>query len=48
VVNVGLIDRVLTRGLDGMDGQPPAPVSPPSAATQFVSDSSDFALRRPS
>jgi transposase len=44
-VNVGLIERMLTRGLDG---QPSAPVSRPGAATRFVRDASDFAVRRPS
>lgn len=43
-VNVGLIDRMLTRGLDGT----PPPAHQPGAATRFVRDTSDFAVRRPS
>jgi hypothetical protein len=44
-VNVGLIERMLTRGLDG---QPSAAVSRLGVATRFVRDTSDFAVRRPS
>jgi hypothetical protein len=46
-INVGLIDRMLTRGLDG---QPP-PANPPTGvgtASRFVRDSKDFTVRRPS
>jgi transposase len=46
-VNVGLIDRMLTRGLDGE----PAPATPPKrmgTASRFVRDSNDFTVRRPS
>jgi transposase len=43
-VNVGLIDRMLTRGLDGTL----PPTHQPGAATRFVRDTSDFAVRRPS
>lgn len=48
-INVGLIDRMLTRGLGG---QPPAaPVASPArpaTASRFVRDSKDFTVRRPS
>ena len=44
-VNVGLIDRMLTRGLDGK--QPPA-AHQPGTATRFVRDTTEFAVRRPS
>jgi transposase len=44
-VNVGLIDRMLTRGLDG---QPATPAAPIGTATRFVRDSNDFTIRRPS
>ncbi|MGH3859566.1 IS21 family transposase [Actinokineospora sp.] len=45
-INVGLIDRMLTRGLDG---QPTAaPAVPLSNASRFVRDSKDFTVRRPS
>jgi hypothetical protein len=40
-VNVGLIERMLTR-----DTPTEATVQPPGAATRFVRDSSDFAVRR--
>lgn len=40
-VNVGLIDRMLTR-----DHQPEASVGPPGAASRFVRDTADFAVRR--
>ena len=40
-VNVGLIDRMLTR-----DTAAPATVRPPGAASRFVRDSTDFAVRR--
>lgn len=46
-VNVGLIDRMITRGLDGQ----PAPESAQAqvgTATRFVRDSKDFTVRRPS
>jgi hypothetical protein len=43
VVNVGLIERMLTRGLDG---QPPATAPRPGAASRFVREGSDFAVRR--
>ncbi|MCI0687076.1 MAG: hypothetical protein L0Y54_07565, partial [Sporichthyaceae bacterium] len=42
-VNVGLIERMLTRGLDG---QPPT--QQPGTAARFVRDTNDFAVRRPS
>jgi hypothetical protein len=40
-VNVGLIDRMLTR-----DNPPQKSVRPPGAATRFVRDTADFAVRR--
>jgi hypothetical protein len=43
-VNVGLIERMLTRGLDGNQ----APAHQPGAAARFVRDTNDFAVRRPS
>jgi len=45
-INVGLIDRMLTRGLDGQPATPPAQVI--SSASRFVRDSKDFTVRRPS
>lgn len=45
-VNVGLIDRMLARGLDGQPAEPP--VAPVSTPTRFVRDSKDFTIRRPS
>jgi hypothetical protein len=44
-VNVGLIDRMLTRGLDN---QPAAPPARTNTASRFVRDSRDFTARRPS
>jgi hypothetical protein len=46
-INVGLIDRMLTRGLDGQPTTtvPPAPAD---TASRFVRDSNDFSVRRPS
>jgi hypothetical protein len=44
-VNVGLIDRMLTRG---QDNQPTAPSAPLGTASRFVRDSNDFTVRRPS
>jgi hypothetical protein len=44
-VNVGLIDRMLTRGLDG---QPTTPPVRTSTASRFVRDSNDFTVRKPS
>jgi len=43
-VNVGLIDRMLERGLDDA----PPPVQQPATATRFVRDSNAFAVKRPS
>jgi transposase len=43
-VNIGLIDRMLTRGLDGE----PVTVARPGAATRFVRDTTEFTVRRPS
>jgi hypothetical protein len=43
-VNVGLIGRMLERGLDDA----PPPVQQPATATRFVRDSNDFAVKRPS
>ena len=40
-VNVGLIDRMLTR-----DTEAQASVPPPGAASRFVRDAADFAVRR--
>jgi len=40
-VNVGLIDRMLTR-----DTPPHTTARPPGAATRFVRDTADFAVRR--
>ncbi len=45
-VNVGLIDRMLARGLDDQPAAPPAPVV--NSASRFVRDSKDFTVRRPS
>ena len=44
-VTVGLIDRMLTRGLDGDE---PATTHQPGTATRFVRDTTAFAVRRPS
>jgi transposase len=44
-VNVGLIDRMLARGLDGNE---PHTTHRPGTATRFVRDTNDFAVRRPS
>lgn len=44
-VNVGLIDRMLTRGLDN---QPAASPARTNTASRFVRDSKDFTVRRPS
>jgi transposase len=45
-INVGLIDRMLTRGLDGQPTTaPPARID---TASRFVRDSNDFTIRRPS
>lgn len=45
-VNIGLIDRMLTRGLEDQ----PATPAPPTVVTagRFVRDSGDFSVRRPS
>lgn len=43
-VNVGLIDRMLTRGLDGQ----PVTSHRPGSAARFVRDTTEFAVRRPS
>ena len=43
-VNVGLIDRMLARGLTDA----PPPVRQPGTANRFVRDTHDFAVRRPS
>ena len=46
-VNVSLIDRMLTRGLDGQpNGQTTTPR--PVTGGRFVRDSNDFSVRRPS
>jgi transposase len=45
VIDVGLIERILTRG--GGEQLPLIP-KPPAAASRFVRESSDFAVRRPS
>jgi transposase len=45
VIDVGLIERILTRG--GGEQLPLIP-KPPAAASRFVRDGSDFAVRRPS
>lgn len=44
-VNVGLIDRMLTRGPSGQPATPPNRVG---SASRFVRDSKDFTVRRPS
>lgn len=43
-VNVGLIDRMLTRGSSGDTATP----APPATASRFVRDTTEFAVRRPS
>src|SRR5271169_616177 len=48
VIDVGLIDRMLTRGTNGTGEQLPLMPAPPPAASRFVRASSDFAVRRPS
>jgi transposase len=48
VIDVGLIDRMLTRGTNGTGEQLPLLPAPPPAASRFVRASSDFAVRRPS
>jgi hypothetical protein len=45
VIDVGLIERILTRG--GGEQIPLMP-KPPAAASRFVRDSADFSVRRPS
>jgi hypothetical protein len=45
VIDVGLIERMLTRG--GGEQLPLIP-KPPGAASRFVREGSDFAVRRPS
>lgn len=45
VIDVGLIERILTRG--GGEQLPLIP-TPPGVASRFVRDGSDFAVRRPS
>jgi transposase len=45
VIDVGLIERILTRG--GGEQLPLIP-RPPAAASRFVRESSDFSVRRPS
>jgi hypothetical protein len=45
VIDVGLIERILARG--GGEQLPLIP-KPPGAASRFVRDGSDFAVRRPS
>jgi hypothetical protein len=44
-VNVGLIDRMISRG---PHDQPTQAVSPPGAAGRFVRDTNEFAVRRSS
>jgi hypothetical protein len=44
-VNVGLIDCMLTRGLED---QPTTPAPTVATASRFVRDSGDFSVRRPS
>lgn len=46
-VNVGLIDRMLARGLDDQPATTPPP-APIGTARRFVRDSKDFTVRRPS
>jgi hypothetical protein len=45
VVNVGVIDRMLTRGTTG---QQLALLAPPPAPSRFVRATTEFAVRRPS
>jgi hypothetical protein len=45
-ISVGLIDRMLSRGLDGQPSTPPAQAA--TTASRFVRDSTDFTVRRPS
>jgi len=45
-VNVGLIDRMLIRGLDNQPASTPS--APLGTASRFVRDSNDFTVRRPS
>ena len=45
VIDVGLIERMFTRGAGA---QLPLIPTPPAAASRFVRASSDFAVRRPS
>jgi hypothetical protein len=44
-VNIGLIDRMLTRGLED---QPATPAPTVVTAGRFVRDSGEFTVRRPS
>jgi hypothetical protein len=44
-VNIGLIDRMLTRGLED---QPATTAPVVVTASRFVRDSGDFSVRRPS
>jgi hypothetical protein len=44
-INIGLIDRMLTRGPEDQPATPPPTVV---TASRFVRDSGDFSVRRPS
>jgi transposase len=48
VIDVGLIDRMLTRGTNGTGEQLPLMPTPPAAASRFVRATTDFAVRTPS
>jgi transposase len=48
VIDVGLIDRMLTRGRDHTGEQLPLIPAPPPKASRFVRAATDFAVRRPS
>jgi hypothetical protein len=45
-INVGLIDRMLTRGLDGQSQPATTPPAQAQTASRFVRDSKDFTVRR--
>lgn len=48
VVDVGVIDRMLSPGATGTDGQSRARLAPPPTASRFVRATTEFAVRRPS
>jgi hypothetical protein len=48
VINVGLIDRMLTRGTNGTGEQLPLIPDPPPPASRFVRAATDFTVRMPS